>query len=218
MGAVVNLACPFGLRAVTQTTGGSIARAYPYALPENYDRDVFIGDIVKLNGNADSTARYPEVVLWEKGDTGGLDHIIGVVDGFVTEYEPENGMFNRGHFAPGAGTATMKYASKGATQRQYVRVITDPNALFEVRVDSTDPITADMVGSNVDVTARNPVNQTSYPVPGFGLDPASVATGVDLPLTIVKGVPRLDNNATASYGAWHVMFNRHSRKGISAGV
>jgi hypothetical protein len=161
---------------------------------------VFIGDLVKLEGEAGAAGTgvngvdvegMPSVVQSAAGDTH-----VGVVVGFLPNFD------------------SLTTRHRVASTNRIALVCDDPNVLFEIQeVSGGTALTAAAVGLNTNVVVGSGSATTG--LSAMELDNATEAATADLDLKIVAMSPRPDNNI-GEHCKWLVLINTHSYAGRSS--
>ena len=173
----------FGFRAVGRNGGaysGVLHRVFLASTATT--TDVFVGDVVQLDGSA-STDGYPTVVVLTS--TSAIPY--GVVAGF--EADPTD-----------LGT---QYAKKATVGGRYAKVVLCDEAVFEVQSDAV--MALNDVGGNTEITLGG--GSTVTGISGFELTGANVTTLVGDILQIQSFVDRPDNDPTLTNANLIVKFN-----------
>jgi hypothetical protein len=152
---------------------GYFGSANWYHIPASDGTAVYIGDVVKLAGSADSTGK-PTVTLAAAGDA-----VVGVVIGF----------------APNRDDLNIAGQKRAASTARDVLVVDDPNAIFEVEVSNGTPTAAD-TGLNFNHAVGSPDSATARS--GAYADWGTEATTATLTFKYLSLVPRVDNEVGAS--------------------
>ncbi|WP_299076558.1 hypothetical protein [uncultured Paraglaciecola sp.] len=161
-----------------------------YAITAADSTAVFVGDLVKLSGEADSEGR-ATVAQAAAGDA-----VVGVVVGLGVDPDKLN--------------ITYREAS---TYRK-VLVANAPDLIFEVQADAV--LAAASVGLNADFVVA--AGSTTTGRSGMELDASTAATTATLPLKIHRMNSRVDNEIDVTNAKIEVMINVHQLAAGSAGV
>lgn len=145
-----------------------------YFIPSTDGTAVYVGDLVKLAGSADTDGTCPTVAVCAASNA-----TIGPVVGF--EFDPTNLNIN-GQY-------------RAASTNRYVYVADSPDLLFEVEASNGTPAATD-VGLNCDYAVGTPSTTTGRS--GMYADFGTEATTSTLPLKIRRVFPRVDNEVGAS--------------------
>jgi len=192
---MANANTPFGLRAVQHRNGAPYdGAARTYAVPASDGTALFIGDLVKLAGTAQTIKGrvYPDVIRAATGDV-----FTGVVVGVIPDTQD-----------------SLRY--RAASTQRLLLVADDPELLFEIQETSGGtPLTANDSGLNANVTVAAGSTVTGFS--GTELNNATEATTNTLDLHIVSPVNREDN-AIGANCKWLVTINRHQFANQVAGV
>lgn len=164
-----------GFRPVKHTSGSPYnGQATLCFIPSSDGTAVYVGDVVKLAGSADTVGEAPTVTLASAGDA-----VCGVVVGFMAD--PTN--LNVG------GTY------RAASTNRYCWVVTDPDVVFEVEASNGTPAVTD-VGLNVNHAVGTP--SATFATSGAYVDFGTEATTATLTFKVLGFVPRADNEVGAS--------------------
>ena len=159
-----------------------------YWFPAGDGTAAFVGDIVKLDGTADSDG-YASVIQAAAGNTP-----VGVVVWF--EPNPDNLMqVHR--------VASQNIASQNAGRWAYVA--DSPDLVMEVQGNGTATITS--IGSNVDMVVA--AGSTTTGQSGMEIDWTTDANTSTLVFRVLGAVRRPDNDPTIANAKWLVGFNVH---------
>ena len=197
---MANTDTPFGFKPIRHLNGNpwnGKLRVYYHSASDA--TAIYKGDVIKLNGSADATGKYPDVIS-VAGDTD--EHVVGVAVAFSTvpqlRADPSN--------------LTRNYCP--ASTEMYVGVCDDPDVIYEVQEDGdTTPIAAASVGLNTTIVMT--AGSTTTGVSAFEIDSDEVATtNTDL-VRILRLVDREDN-ALGAYAKWEVLLNIHAYKSAKA--
>lgn len=194
---MANTSRPFGFRPVKHINGSAYNGQFNvYSIGTGDGTAVFVGDAVKLAGDADSTyGSKPTVTLAAAGDA-----IVGIVVGFDVQRT--------------ALDITGQY--RAASTARDVYVADSPDLVFEAEVSNGTPATADIslnanhaVGSPSTTTARSAAT----------IDMGTKNTTATLTFKLLGFVPRPDNEIGASAKVL-VKINNHQLGGSTgtAGV
>jgi hypothetical protein len=190
---------PTGLSPVMYQGGAAwTGAANWYYVPATDSTAVFIGDVVKLAGSADSRG-IPSVA---RVATPGTDPIVGVVVG-VSPTRPDS--------AGGRDSAIYREASTEA----YLLVADDPNLLFSVQDDAGTAFTAATVGLNANLTTT--AGSTVTGLSKIEINSATEAVTATLDVSIHRLVDREDNEIAAN-ADWLVRINNHQFVDGTTGV
>ena len=180
---MANVDRPNGLKLVGHISGSPFnAQIKMCSFAAGDGTATFVGDAVKLAGDADTFGR-PTVA--QASDTGA---IYGVVLDF--EYDPTD--LGKVHRA--ASTARLAY------------VCVDPNAIFEIQDDASATMTSADIGSNADLVIGS--GNTTTGNSAMELQSSSINTTATLQLKILNLVNR-DDNAFGNQNRVHVKINNH---------
>jgi hypothetical protein len=186
-----NINSPFGLRPVGYFSGSPWdGKANWYYIPVGNAADIFIGDLLTMEGSASADGKYPQVKRAAAADIT----LVGVAIGFAKT--PEYGF--------DIDMPQRKYCP--ALTAMYVLVVDDPNVIFEIQEDSVAgsiPVTA--IGNNADIVAGAGSAVTG--LSGMVLDSSDVVS-TSQQLRILRLADRPDN-ALGNYAKWLVMINEH---------
>lgn len=184
-----------GFRPLKHVMGAHI-QARRYFIPSSDGSGaIFLGDVVKLGGSADSgqassDGGAPTCTLAAAGDA-----VIGVVVGFAVD--PTN-LNVSGQF-------------RAASTARYCYVIDDPYVIFEAQASGGTPAVGD-VGLNVNhaVGSGSTTTAQSGATLDWGTPPG---TGASLTFKIMAFSQRVDNDDTAANSKIQVMINNHQLRG-----
>jgi hypothetical protein len=199
---MANADTPFGLRPVRYLNGapwnGQVSR---YLLPSSDGTATFIGDLVKLAGDAGASGLMvdgvPAYGLPTIAQSAAADGGVGVVVGF----EPIKTSLTTLHRA--ASTARIAY------------VVDDPNVVFEIQeVSGGTALTSAAVGLNANVVVGT--GSTTTGLSAMELNNATEAVTVSLDLKILRLVQREDNDY-GEHAKWEVLINNHYFRGGTTG-
>lgn len=197
-----------GLSPVKFVTGAPYnGQANTYFVPATDATALFVGDVVKLAGDARAATGYATVTRHTGGAT---EAAVGVVVGFQF-----TGVGDLTNMPPVNDLNTPIYR-RPSTDR-YVLVADDPNLIFEAQTSGA-ALASTQVGLNTGVGAG--AGNTATGTSGMTIDLATAAVTATLPLKIV-GVPnRPDNQIGDAFTRAYVQINNHQFKGGtgSAGV
>lgn len=179
----------FGLRPVGHLYGLDWAnKMETFYCPATDSTAIFKGDLVNQNGTADATGRWLNVDQTAAGETT----IIGVAWAFSTVPQI------------GADPTNLERIYRPASTAMYIKVITDPNVIYEIQEDGT--IVYGSVGLACDVVVGS--GSTTTGLSGMELDSSEVgATGQ---LKILGLAHRDDgSNDIGANAIWRVVINEH---------
>lgn len=192
---MANADTPFGLKPVQHRNGAPYNGATrTYAVPAGDATALFIGDLVKLAGTAQTIkgAIYPDVARAATGDV-----FTGVVVGVVPDTQD-----------------SLRY--RAASTQRLLLVADDPDLIFEIQeVSGGTPLTANDAGLNANIVVA--AGSTVTAMSGTELNNGTEATTNTLDLHIVGPVNREDN-AIGEHCKWLVTINRHQFSNQVAGV
>lgn len=162
---------------------------------------LFVGDLVKFDGGADTNG-VPSVTKALASDNTATGSVcVGVITGFVVD--PTN--LNTPQF-------------RTASTNRYCWVADDPRILFEVEEDAVGgALAAVSVGLNANFIATNAGSTTSG-ASGMELDTSTAATTAGLALRIVAFSTRVDNEVGSANSKVLVHINKHAYADDAAGV
>lgn len=197
---MANTNAPAGLIPLEYGNGAPwTGQCRTYYVPSSDTNALAMGDPVVLAGSADANG-VASVTLATAG--AGF---LGVVVGWGTAYGPANG-------DPDSQNTTIIPATK--TKAYYVKVVDDPNVVFEVQELGTGTqLTAAAVGLNANLVAAA---NNGY-VSGWMLDNATEATTATLDVKLL-GLVQRRNNEFGAYAKWRVMINNHNLRAGITGV
>ena len=174
---------PNGLKLVRTLSGGPhTAQLRTYEHPSSDGTAVYVGDLVKMSGTA-NTDGVPTAI-----QAAATDTVIGVVVGLQPKY----------------GSLEINYVEASTARNMYVCI--DPHAIYEIQEDSGGGnIAVTAVGNNADVVVGS--GSTTTGSSGMELDSSDVKTAT-AQLRILQLVQREDN-AVGDNANWEVMINEH---------
>lgn len=193
---MANIDQPFGLRPVRYRNGSPWTGAFKhYYVPSTDANDIFIGDPVVIVGDANDNEvlGFPAGTLSEVtiGAAGDGVAITGVCVGVL----------------PATRSSTIYRAASVET---VIKVVDDPNVVFEIQDDGGGTPTNDWVGLNANLVAGTGVASTG--MSGWELD-GGTSDGPDADasnqLFILGLAPRQDN-AVGDNAVWEVLINQHT--------
>ena len=155
-----------------------------YFIPSSYGTAVYVGDMVKLAGSADTDGTCPTVNL-----AAANDSLLGAVVGFA--YDPSN--------------LNVSGQYRAASTDRYVYVADSPDLVFEVEASNGTPAATD-VGLNASLAVGTPSATTGRS--GMYVDFGTEATTSTLELKILGFSPKIDNEVGAS-AKMLVSINKH---------
>jgi len=165
-------------------------KARMYSVPVGNAAAIFVGDAVASTGSADSTGKYPGIVI-----AATTAAVRGVVIGFSDQpyvnFDTSNLYRN---YCP-------------ATTAMYALVVDDPDVIFEVQEDNVgNDMDADMVGLSADFIVGS--GSTTTGKSAMELDSSSTAAAPGGPCRIL-GVSNKEDNALGTYCKWDILFTEH---------
>ena len=163
----------FGFKPVRYKNGAPYTGAVnKYFIASGDATAVFVGDLVKLAGAADTDGTCPTVIQAAAGDA-----VIGAVVAF----------------APDPSNLNINGQYRAASTNRYVYVADSPDLLFECQAD--EALAATDVGLNADVVVNS--GSTTTARSGMELDASTKNTTSTLALKIRRIFPRVDNEVAA---------------------
>jgi hypothetical protein len=184
-----------GFRPVKKMIGGGFAgQVNSYFVPSSDATPLFVGDFVKLAGDARSPSGVPTVTR-----AAATDAVCGVVVGI--SFEGIGDLMNIPNVS-NLNTPIYRAASTNA----YILVADDPNLVLEAQCTGT-LATAD-IGLNV-----SPIVATGSLTAGTSAYLSTKATTATLPLKLVGFPNRPDNNIGDAFVSAYVTINNHQYKG-----
>lgn len=203
-----NIDTPFGLRPAGHPMGLGKASVKAYFVPASYGTALFVGDPVVKTGTSNTAevnvvgsgkmpvGSMPEV---NKASAGDGNAITGVVVGVAAN---PDGLGRR--YLP-ANTGGVVYVDD------------DPRSEFEIQADGT--IAAAQVGLNAVLIYTN-AGDTNTGQSGAELDTTVDAPAADASnqLTILRVIPREDNEAGSDFTKCLVRINNHTEAHATLGV
>ena len=179
--------------ARAQGSAGYTGGANKYYVPTSDGTAIYLGGVVKLAGSADADG-VPSVT----GNVTAGDVLVGVVVGVESDTREST-------------------TYRAASTERYILVADDPNAVFEIQEDSTGgALAATSVGLNASlaaITSGSTTNGRST----MELDSSTAATTATLDLSILRLVPRADNEIGTN-AKWQVRLNNHQFADGATGV
>lgn len=198
---MANVDSAFGLRPVRYLNGAPWnGQARRYLLPSSDGTATFIGDLVKLAGDAGAASLVVDGVpakgLPTIAQSAAADGGVGVIVGF----EPIKTSLTTLHRA--ASTARIAY------------VVDDPNVIFEIQeVSGGTALTSAAVGLNANVVVGT--GSTTTGLSAMELDNGTEAATVSLDLKIL-GLAQREDNDYGEHAKWLVLINNHAfRPGVT---
>lgn len=188
-----NVDAPRGLIPVAHRNGAPYNGACnKYYIPSTDATNMFIGDPVRLAGDADTPGNYPTIAL-SAPSTAATGISIGVIVGF----EPVEGV--------SIANTNLSRIYRPASMAMYANVADDPDLIFEVQEDSVGgSLAATNVGSNVNFTSAT-AGSTVTGFSGVEIDSSTVNTTAKQ-FRILGKVAR-PNNDLGTNCKWLVAFN-----------
>jgi hypothetical protein len=172
---MANVSRPNGFRPVKSKSGAPYTgMANLYFIPSTDGTAVYIGDVVKLAGSADTAGTAPTVQLASAGDG-----VVGVVVGFL----------------PNLADVSVVGTARAASTARYVWVADDPNLVFEAETSNGTPAAVD-IGLNINHAVGTPDATMSRS--GATIDVGSKGTTSNLTFKTLGFVARVDNEVGAS--------------------
>jgi hypothetical protein len=157
-----------------------------YTVPASDATAIYIGDAVKLAGDADAaTGGKPTVTLAAAGNA-----IVGIMIGIAV---------NRSNLNVDGQVRTASVAMD-------VLVCDDENAVFEVETSNGTLTTAD-IGNNINHAVGTP--NTTFARSGATVDAATKNTTATLTFKLLQFAERIDNDDTAASSKVLVKINNH---------
>lgn len=173
-----------GFRPVRHMKGGHI-QSRLYFIPSSDGTAVYLNDVVKLAGSADTPGVAPTCQLAAAGDA-----VVGVVVGFLPD--PTN--------------LNVDGQYRKASTARYCWVVDDPDVVFEAETSNGTAANTD-VGLNVNHAVGSPSTTTA--MSGATVDVGTKATTATLTFKILEFSSRLDNDDTAASAKVYVKINNH---------
>lgn len=188
-----------GFKPVKHINGSPYnGQANIYFIPAADGTAVYVGDLVKLGGSADSVGT-PTVALAAAGDA-----VVGVVVGIVnTKLDPVTGKLSTGSVS----LDTPQY--RAASTATYVLVADSPDIVLEAEASNGTPAATD-VGLNANHAVGTP--STSTGTSGAYIDFGTELSTATLTLKILGFVNRPDNEIGAN-AKMFVKINNHQYNG-----
>jgi hypothetical protein len=188
-----------GFKAVKHINGSPYnGQANIYFIPSTDGTAVYVGDVVKLAGSADSVGT-ATVTLAAAGDA-----VVGVVVGIVnTKLDPVTGKMSSGSIS----LDTPQY--RAASTNCYVLVADSPDIVYEVEAANGTPAATD-IGLNINHAVGTPSSTTG--TSGAYIDFGTEATTAALTFKLLSFVNRVDNEIGAS-AKMLVKINNHQFNG-----
>ena len=171
---MANANAPFGLRAVNSLLAADTSNAVKqYLVESNVTSSVYIGDPVKLAGDANYLEAggmyYPTALK-----ATSTDVVLGVCVGVVPR--------------PGA-LDTPQYVKSADAVKRLILVNTDPNQVYEVQADGT--MTTAHVGRHANFNEST--GSTTTGISNTTLETSTVETATTLDMNILNIAPEVDN-------------------------
>lgn len=157
-----------------------------YFIPATDGTAVFVGDLVKLAGSADTDGTCPTVA-----QAAATNAVLGPVVAF----------------APNPDNLNLSGQYRAASTARYCYVADSPELIFEAEASNGTPAVTD-VGLNADFAVGT--GSTTTGKSASYVDFGTEATTSTLPLKIVRVFPRVDNEVGASVKL-EVSINLHQR-------
>jgi hypothetical protein len=173
-----------GFRPVFHQTGGHI-QARRYFIPATDGTAVYVNDVVKLAGSADTDGTASTVQLAAAGDA-----VVGVVVGFL----------------PNPLNLNVDGQYRVASTARYCWVVDDPNVVFEAETSNGTLGSVD-VGLNINHAVGTPSTTTANS--GASVDSGTKNTTATLTFKILGFSSRVDNDNTAASAKVYVKINNH---------
>jgi len=188
-----------GFRPVKHLNGSPYCgQSNIYFTPSTDGTAIYVGDVVKLAGSADSVGT-PTVTLAAAGDA-----VVGIVVGIVnTKVDPVTGKLSSGSIS----LDTPQY--RVASTNTYLLVADSSDVIFEVESSNGTPAATE-VGLNINHAIGTPSATTG--TSGATIDFGTDATTAALTFKILGFVNRPDNEIGAS-AKMHVKINNHQFNG-----
>lgn len=165
----------YGFRPTKHLNGSAFTgQVNLYSVPASDGTALYVGDPVKLAGDASTDGAYPTVTRAAAGDA-----VIGVIVGFDV---------NR-------TALDVSGQARAASTLRTVYVADSPDLVYEVETSNGTPATAD-VGLNVNHAVGTPSATTA--TSGATIDMGTKNTTATLTFKILGFVPRPDNEIGAS--------------------
>jgi len=187
---MANTSRPHGFRPVKMRNGspwnGRVVEMYFAAADATA---VGIGDPVNFDGSASSSDGTPGCTLSPALGTAASSTVFGIVVGFRAN--------------PSDLNTTGLYRT--ASTARYALVCPVEDVIFEAQADGTLTSVASVVGKLFSITTDQTVSTTTG-LSTAQIDASTVATTTTLPLMIIGGVNREDNDMTLTNAKWLVQF------------
>lgn len=181
-----------GFRPVKHTSGAPYnGQVNTYAVLASDGTALYVGDPVKLSGDADANTGLASVALATAGGP-----VLGVVVGFVpANTDPISGKMSTG----AAGIDTPIY--RAASTLRYVLVCDSDDVVYEVEATTSAGAAYSFATANVGLNADAyfGTGSTSTGNSGCGLNMTGAATTATLQFKILGTVQRVDNEVTGNY-------------------
>jgi hypothetical protein len=179
-----------------------------YYVPSSYATALYIGDPVDIVSGSNDSIGTPAVQLASSGSPI-LGVMVGIVDG-----GPEGAIITVTQGLP---------VYHPASTAQYIAVMEDPNALYEIQDDASSQARAPNLwaGRNANLVSGSGSTVTGYS--GWQLQASSVATTNTLDLKIIRPLQQVDNTIGSSANTnmnakWLVKLNNSRFANQIAGV
>jgi hypothetical protein len=205
---MANADTPFGLRPIRHRNGAPYNGAVnPYYVPAGYAVNLFIGDPVIKNGEANTTfvssagtgefnvGTLPVIVL---ATLAATNRMTGIIVGF----------------APNPDNLTTQYGA--ASTERVALVCDDPDVIFQIQADGAVP--AASIGLNAIIITGS--GSTTSGLSGMELDTTATAPAGDATYTllILRGVNKPNNDITITHGKLEVLINLHTENQGTVGT
>ena len=185
-----------GFRPVKTAIGPYTGQANLYFVPSSDGTALFVGDAVKLAGDARAATGAPTVTR-----CAATDPAIGVIVGIIF-----TGVGDTTNIPPVSNLNTPVY--RAASTDRYVLVADDPSLVYEVQYAGTS-VAAATITANVGQNGQFLVNtgNTTTGASAMQLDSSGLATTSTLPLKIVGFPNRPDNIPGDQFFSYYVKIN-----------
>lgn len=181
---MANVDRPNGLKLVGHISGSPFnAQIKLMAIAAGNSDVMFVGDLVKLEGGADTFGR-PTIAQQSAGSNAS----VGVILDF--EYDPTD----------------LSSVHRPTLTARLAYVCVDPEAIYEIQDDATAVLSAADVSMNANILVGS--GNTTTGASAMELLASTVATTAAFPLKILNLINR-DNNAFGNNARWHVKINNH---------
>lgn len=179
----------------TGSAGPYNGRMGTYYVPASDSTAIYIGGLVKPASSADANG-----VMSVTGNVATGDAVVGVVVG-IEMVTRESTVYRE------------------ASTERYVRVLNDPNQVFEIQEDSTGgALAAANVGNTADLSSiSSGSNSTGHSTMEIDSSTAT-ASGDGTEDVLILGLAQREDNAIGDNAVWQVRLNNHFLVDAAAGA